>query len=134
MPFTAPLNAGVRLTSNEHAIEHMKRVMWIEHKGGGIVGPARIGWVEVGDKGKRLTYRDPSFRSLKGGGFKSNYYDTKSREEYWIRGCRKDGQNALYSIRVEIDEDALEEYGVNIGKEPEKKHIKEIHAVGKYRS
>jgi mRNA interferase RelE/StbE len=31
----------------------MKRVMWIEYKGNGIVGPARIGWVTVRDKGKR---------------------------------------------------------------------------------
>ena len=33
----------------------MKRVMWIEHKvGDGLVGPAKIGWVEVKDKGKRV--------------------------------------------------------------------------------
>src|ERR1051325_8602165 len=111
----------------------MKRVMWIEHKGGEIVGPARIGWVDVKDKGRKLIYRNQSFRSLKGSGFKTNYYDTVTGEEYWITGCRKDGQNALYSTRVEIDEDALEEYWVNIREEPDKKNVKEFHAVGKYR-
>jgi len=110
----------------------MKRVMWIEYKRDGIVGPARIGWVEVSDKGKRLDYRGQSFRSLRGRGFKSNYYDMKTREEYWITGCRKDGRNALYSTEVEVDEDALEEYWVKIRNNPKKQNIKRFRAPGKY--
>ncbi len=42
----------------------MKRVMWIERKGeqrGGIVGPARIGWVKVKDGGKRIDYQGRTF-------------------------------------------------------------------------
>ena len=92
----------------------MKRVMWIEFKEGGIVGPARIGWVEVKERGKKLVYRGQSFRSLNGRGFKSNYYDTDTREEHWISGCRKDGRDALYSTEAEVDQDALEEYWLNI--------------------
>jgi hypothetical protein len=110
----------------------MKRVVWIEYKGDGIVGPTRIGWVEVKDKGKRLDYRGQSFRTRRGRGFKSNYYDTQTGEAYWISGCRKDGRNALYNTEVEIDEDALEEYWVNIRNEPEKRNIKRFRAVGKY--
>lgn len=110
----------------------MKRVMWIEYKGDGIVGPAKIGWVKVSAKGKRLDYCGQSFRSLNGRGFKSNYYDTETGERYWISGCRKDGRNALYNTDVEVDEDALEEYWVNIRNEPQKKNIKEFHAYGKY--
>jgi hypothetical protein len=110
----------------------MKRVMWIEYKGKEIVGPARIGWVTVRDKGKRLDYRGQSFRSLRGRGFKSNYYDLKTREKYWITGCRKDGANALYNTDVEIDEDALEEYWVNIRKKPDKKNTRQFRARGKY--
>ncbi len=35
----------------------MRRVMYIEYKGNdGLVGPARIGWVTIRDKGKRLDY------------------------------------------------------------------------------
>jgi hypothetical protein len=113
----------------------MKRVMWIEYKGeNGLVGPARIGWVKVKDKGKRLDYRDRSFRTRHGQGFKSNYYDGETREAYWISGCRKDGRDALYSTDVEIDEDALEEYWVNIRNEPEKMKIKRFRALGKYGS
>lgn len=51
----------------------MKRVMWIEYKGGELAGPARIGWVHVKQKGKRLDYRGRSFRTLDGQGFKANY-------------------------------------------------------------
>lgn len=109
----------------------MRRVMWIEFKGDGIVGPARIGWVHVRDKGKRLDYGQQSFRSLRGSGFKSNYYDIATREEYWISGCRKDGRDALYSTIAEIDEDALEEYWINIRNMPESKSVRRISALGK---
>ena len=106
--------------------------MWIEYKGEGIVGPARIGWVEVKERGKKLIYREQSFRSLRGGGFKSNYYDVETREEYWITGCRKDGRNALYSTEVEVDEDALEEYWIGIRNEPAKRKTNRFRASGKY--
>ena len=112
----------------------MKRIMWIEYKGGenDIVGPARIGWVKVSDNGKRLDYGSRVFRRLRGGGFKSNYYDIETHEEYWISGCRKDGRDALYSTSVEIDEDALEEYWVNIRRQPANRSIRTMSAMGKY--
>jgi hypothetical protein len=111
----------------------MKRVMWIEHKVGyGLAGPARIGWVKVSDKGKRLDYGSQAFRTLRGGGFKSNYYDIETCEEYWISGCRKDGSDALYNTTVEIDEDALEEYWINIRKQPENLSIQRMSVAGKY--
>lgn len=105
--------------------------MWIEYKGEGIVGPARVGWVHVRDKGKRLDYGQQSFRSLRGSGFKSNYYDVSTNEEYWISGCRKDGRDALYNTTVEIDEDALEEYWINIRQLPENRSIRRFSAPGK---
>jgi hypothetical protein len=111
----------------------VKRVMWLEHKtGSGLVGPARIGWVKISDRGKRLDYRDQAFRSLGGQGFKSNYYDIETREEYWISGCRKDGRDALYSTDVEIDDDALEHYWTEIRRQPEKRHISRMRVAGKH--
>src|SRR5262245_37258654 len=110
----------------------MKRVMWIEYKGEGLVGPARIGWVHVRDKGKRLDYRSQAFRSQRGRGFKSNYYDMETGEAYWISGCRKDGRDALYGTEVEIDEDALEEYWVNIRRQPANVQIRRFRAPGKH--
>lgn len=110
----------------------MKRVMWIEHKvGDGLAGPARIGWVTLKDRGKRLEYKDQIFRSLRGSGFKSNYYEIHTREEYWISGCRKDGRDALYSTTAEIDDDALEEYWVNIRSQPANLRMTRLSAVGK---
>jgi len=110
----------------------MKRVMWIEHKvGDGLSGPARIGWVKISDKGKRLDYGDQSFRTLRGSGFKSNYYDIETHGKYWISGCRTDGRDALYGTTVEIDEDALEEYWINIRQQPENRSIRRMAAMGK---
>lgn len=110
----------------------MKRVMWIEHKtGDGLAGPARIGWVKVSDKGKRLEYGVQAFRTLRGRGFKANYYDIQTHEEYWISGCRKDGRDALYNTTVVIDEDALEEYWVNIRDQPENRSVRRMSALGK---
>ena len=60
------------------------------------------------------------------------FYDIESDEHYWITGCRKDGGNALYNTDVEIDEDALEEYWLNIRKKPEKLKVKSFRARGKY--
>jgi hypothetical protein len=111
----------------------MKRVMWIEHKeGDGLVGPARIGWVHVQQKGKRLDYRGQSFRTLDGRGFKANYYDVATGDEYWISGCRRDGRDALYATEAEIDEDALAEYWVNIRRLPENIRITRLRVPGKH--
>jgi hypothetical protein len=112
----------------------MKRVMWIERKtSDGLFGPARIGWVKVVDKGKRLEYGDKVFRTLAGSGFKANYYDIETGEQYWTSGCRKDGMNALYGTIVEIDDDALQEYWVRIRNRPQDKNIRNFKSVGKYK-
>ncbi len=110
----------------------MKRVMWVEHKGEELAGPARIGWVKVRDRGRRIDYQGHSFRTLNGHGFKANFYETETGEHYWISGCRKDGRNALYNTDVEIDRDALAEYWLNIRKTPENLKVKKFRARGKY--
>ena len=38
----------------------------------------------------------------------------------------------LYSTSVEVDDDALEEYWVNIRKKPTYKHVKNFNAPGKH--
>lgn len=89
------------------------RIMYIESKSGTLNGPARIGRVTFSKTGKSLTYGDRTFQSLKGRGFKANYFDVETGEEFWISGPRKDGQDRLYpeSTRaVEVDDDVAEEY------------------------
>jgi hypothetical protein len=87
--------------------------MYIESKAEGLNGPARIGRVTFNRAGRTLSYNGKSFQSLKGRGFKANYYETETGEEYWISGPRRDGLDRLYGKRalvVEIDADVREEY------------------------
>lgn len=111
---------------------HKTRIMYIERKGGDIVGPARIGRVTYSKTGKTIYYRGRTFSSLNGYGFKANFYDEENREEYWISGCKKDGSDALYSTSVEIDEDVRDEYWTEIRKTPLLKHISSFKGIGKY--
>ncbi len=106
--------------------------MWIEDKSRGLAGPARIGWVEVKNGGKKIVYKGQVFLSLKGRGFKSNLYDVATRDEYWISGCRRDGMDALYNTTAEIDDDALEEYWLRIRNCPGKLHTRRFRARGKH--
>jgi hypothetical protein len=108
------------------------RIMYIENKSDGISGPARIGRVTFSKSGKSLYYRGRRF--LSGSGFKSNYIDCESREEYWISGCKRRGGDRLYPGIIEIDEDVREEYWSDIRKEPDKKAEAVIRCLGKYSS
>jgi hypothetical protein len=67
------------------------RIMYIEYKGRGLTGPARIGRVTFSKTGRTLYYRGKAFQSLKGSGFKANYFDVETGEHYWISGPRRDG-------------------------------------------
>ena len=98
--------------------------MYIECKRDGVAGgEARIGRVQYSKTGKTLYYGGKSFESLKGGGFKANYVEIASGDEYWISGCKRDGTDRLYGERVpvEIDEDVREEYWTTIRGQPENK-------------
>lgn len=97
------------------------RIMYIEDKSAGLVGPARIGRVAFSKTGLSLYYGGKTFRSLKGG-YKSNYYDVETGDEYWISGCKKNGEDRLYrsNLPIEIDEDVREEYWRSIRNLPSK--------------
>ena len=86
--------------------------MYIESKAEGLTGSARIGRVTFSKSGRTLRYQGRTFQSLKGRGFKSNYYDVETGEEFWISGPKRDGSDRLYGERVpvEIDEDVRHEY------------------------
>ena len=105
--------------------------MYIENKSAqpqgqkGVVGPARIGRVTFSKTGKSLYYRGKTFQSLKGNGFKANYYDVDSGGQYWISGPKKNGADGLYGPRqTPIDEDVREEYWTLIRKKTDKKSQK----------
>ena len=98
------------------------RILYIERKAGNLTGTARIGRVAFSKTGKTLYYRGKKFQSLKGNGFKANYYDLATGEDYWISGCKKDGTDRLYGERLptKIDDDVREEYWLEIRKLPDK--------------
>jgi hypothetical protein len=100
------------------------RIMYIERKAGSLTGEARIGRITFSKTGRTLYYGGNSFRSLRGAGFKSNYYEVQCGEEYWISGCHKDGLDRLYGERVpiEIDEDVRDEYWSDIRALPNERH------------
>ena len=96
------------------------RIMYIESKAEGLQGPARIGRVTFTKSGKAIYYKGRMFG--RHSGFKANYADVATQEEYWISGPRRDGQDRLYTpsgLPVYIDDDVREEYWLEIRKKPE---------------
>lgn len=93
------------------------RVMYIECKADGLEGPAVIGRVYFSKTGKTLYYRGLRFQSLKGAGYKANYFETTTGDPYWISGPRTDGHDHLYggSEGVVVDEDVAAEYAALTG-------------------
>ena len=97
------------------------RIMYIENKSESLSGPARIGRVTFSKSGKSIYYDSKRFESLNGSGFKANYFEVDSGDEYWISGCKKNGEDRLYNegIPVIIDEDVREEYWTEIRNLPQ---------------
>ena len=79
--------------------------------------------VTFSKSGRSVHYGGKTFQSLGGSGFKSNYFDVETGDEYWISGPRRDGGDRLYGERipVEIDDDVREEYWVEIRRLPERR-------------
>jgi len=102
----------------------ISRIMYIESKAQSLNGPARIGRVIFSKTRATLYYKGQEFQSLKGSGFKANYFDVETHDRYWISGPRRDGTDRLYvsNIPVEIDHDVREEYWTEIRKKPELKN------------
>jgi hypothetical protein len=107
------------------------QLMYIEQKDG-LTGPARIGWVAPSKTGRTLYYAGHSFQSLKGSGYKANYFDIETGQWYWISRPRKDGMDALYPTRVDIDPDAREEYWVNVRGLPDSAKQAAFDSPGKH--
>lgn len=98
--------------------------MYLENKAEGLSGPARIGRVTFSKSCRSIHYGGRSFRSLRGAGYKANYVDVDTGEQYWISGPRKDGADRLYGERVpvDIDEDVRVEYWSVLRERPDRAH------------
>ena len=94
--------------------------MYLECKAGALQGAARIGRVTFSKSRRSLSYAGCNFISLDGQGFKANYLNTTTGEDYWISGPKKRGVDRLYGTgHVEVDEDVREEYWTEIRGTPE---------------
>ncbi len=94
------------------------RIIYIEQKGDSLAGPGRIGRVRYSDSGKSLYYRELHLFRFQG--YKANYFDEATHDEYWVSGPRRDGEDSLYPAVIEIDEDVREEYWREIRRLPER--------------
>ena len=114
--------SGLATSPTRKATAQAGRIMYIECKAGSLVGSARIGRVSFSKTGRTLYYRGQTFQSLKGAGFKSNYYCVETGEDYWISGPKRRGGDTLYggSTPIEIDEDVREEYWRDIRRQPDR--------------
>jgi len=97
--------------------------MYIERKAGGITGSARIGRVDFSKTLRTMYYDGKEFIKTKSG-YKYNCIEMTTGEEYWISGCKKNGNDTLYggNVSIPIDEDVRDEYWETIRNKPELKH------------
>jgi hypothetical protein len=105
----------------------MKRIMYIEAKGGGLDGPGRIGWVEF-SKSKR-SYHYAGRMLHRCAGYKYNCVDAESGETFWVSGPKRDGSDKLYGGVVEIDDDARVEYWKTIRRKPDFAEMKSYRSA-----
>jgi hypothetical protein len=105
---------------NNTIIRMKSRIMYIERKAGDVTGEGRIGRVNFSKTLRTMYYDGKEFIKVKGG-YKYNCIEIATTEEYWISGCKKNGNDTLYGghIPIEIDEDAREEYWISIRNKPE---------------
>jgi hypothetical protein len=108
------------------------RVMYMECKGDGLTGPARIGRVTFSKSGRTVYYLGKSLQPLSGRGYKANYFDTETGAWYWVSGCRQDGTDSLYAQVVEVDEEVREEYWAEIRGLPESVGQAAFNSPGKH--
>jgi len=120
----ASRSSGVGESTRQKSNAQVGRVMYIECKAGSLTGTSRIGRVTFSKSGRTLYYDGQTFQSLKGAGFKSNYYCVETGEDYWISGPKRRGGDRMYgsALPVEIDEDVREEYWRDIRRQPERIH------------
>ncbi|MEM7235332.1 MAG: 1-deoxy-D-xylulose-5-phosphate synthase [Planctomycetota bacterium] len=106
-------------------------IMYLQ-RGGGLAPAGRIGRVRFSKTRKTIYYGGRRFQTLAGRGYKANYVEVATGEEYWISGCRRDGNDPLYSGIVEIDDDVREEYWIQVRRDADSVCQRSYRALGKH--
>ena len=113
---------SAQTSTSEKPSGRRPRIMYIERKAGSLIGRARIGRVTFNRTGRTIYCHDQVFHRIVGGGFKSNYYEEATGEDYWISGCKRRGGDQLYAtnVPIEIDDDVRVEYWRDVRSAPER--------------
>ncbi len=106
--------------------------MYIECKEHGLSNPGRICRVRYSKSGRTIYYRGLQLKSLKGGGYKANYYNEKTGIHYWVSNPKKDGCDSLYPEKISVDPDVSDEYWIEIRNQPENRDKLWYKSPGKY--
>ncbi len=79
-------------------------------------GPAWIARVKISRSGNTVYFNDKALK--RGGAVSGNHVDLETREEYWISGVKKDGNDRHWagSGKTSIEESAVAEYLDIVGK------------------
>lgn len=86
-------------------------LMYIELKSGySDDGPAWIGRVKYSKSRSAIYFNGKMFQRTRG--FYYNYYDAETRENYWISGVKKNGQDRHWAGhgKIMIQKSAVQEY------------------------
>ena len=111
------------------------RIVYIEIKpqGGRGSGAGRIERVRFSKSGNVLYCRAFVLEKIREtDGIKANYVNIQTDEKYWVSGCKKRGDDRLQPGTIEIDDNAREEYWLQIRNMPECVEQTAIRSSGKY--
>ena len=80
-------------------------------------GPDWIGYVKKSKAGHTPYFNGRALRRSKKGGIQGNYYDVETREEFWVSGIKRNGQDRHWagSGKICIEAAAIAEYLTIIG-------------------
>jgi hypothetical protein len=94
------------------------RIMYVELKSGhSDNGPAWISRVRYSKSGRSVFFKGKELLSIGGAGVSGNFMDVETREEYWVSGPKKNGQDRhpAGSGPITIDDDISDDYQKLIG-------------------
>ncbi|MQY14412.1 hypothetical protein SRB5_45790 [Streptomyces sp. RB5] len=89
-----------------------RRLMFVQLKTGYDTdrGPSWIGWVDFSKTWSTAYFRGRTLRRA-GGMWDANFYDTKTDEEFWISGPKRDRTDTRYGPSgPEVEPDAVATY------------------------
>lgn len=108
------------------------RIMYIAAFGGLRSDGGRMSRVAFSKSGKSIYVNGITLRSLKGSGYKANYFNVATNVHYWVSGPKGNGDDPLYKGWVDIDDDVNEEYWRDIRGMPDMVGTVRYKSLGKH--